>query len=63
MWGWAGWGAGRVRGRQGGGGPGERRAGWGGGSSGGGGTCVLVHKNVRRNRVECSFRADPVTGY
>ena len=52
-----------MRGRQGGGGPGERRAGWGGGSSGGGGTCVLVHKNVRRNRVECSFRADPVTGY
>ena len=30
----------------------------GGGRSGGGGTCVSVHKNVRRSRVECSFRAD-----
>ena len=37
------------------------RAGWGQagqGSPGGGGMCVLIHKNVRRNRLECRFGAE-----
>ena len=31
-------------------GPGQGRRGWG--------TCVFLHKNVRRNRLECSFGAE-----